>query len=95
MACWALKYFWLNLTTSITSTRETGRMSSAIRAILGLMDSIMMSTPTIVATLVISCVTLWFRLWPSVIHVVCDAGQHLADGALFKVGQRQAVDLFC
>ena len=28
------------------------------------------------------------------IHVVCDTGQHLADGALFKVGQRQAVDLF-
>ena len=28
------------------------------------------------------------------IHVVCNAGQHLADGALFKVGQRQAVDLF-
>ena len=61
-----MKYFWLNLTTTSTSAIETGRISRAISVILGLMDSIMMSTPTIVATLVISWVTLWFRLWPSV-----------------------------
>ena len=28
------------------------------------------------------------------VHIVGDAGQYLADGALFKVGQRQAVDFF-
>ena len=61
-----MKYFWLNLTTSITSASETGRMSSAIRVILGLMDSIMMSTPIMVVTLVMSWVMLWFRLWPRV-----------------------------
>ena len=66
MACWALKYFWLNLTTTSTSASDTGRMSSAISVILGLIESIMTSTPIIVVTLVINWVTLWFRLWPSV-----------------------------
>ena len=66
MACWALKYFWLNLTTMSTSTSETGRISRAIRVIFGLMDSIMTSTPIMVVTLVMSWVMLWFRLWPSV-----------------------------
>ena len=28
------------------------------------------------------------------VHIVGDAGEHLADRPLFKVGQRQAVDLF-
>ena len=28
------------------------------------------------------------------VHIVGDAGQYLADGALFKVGQRQTVDFF-
>ena len=66
MACCALKYFWLNLTTMSTSTSETGRISRAIRVIFGLMDSIMTSTPIMVVTLVMSWVMLWFRLWPSV-----------------------------
>ena len=66
MACWALKYFWLNRTTMSTSTSETGRISRAIRVIFGLMDSIMTSTPIMVVTLVMSWVMLWFRLWPSV-----------------------------
>ena len=66
MACWALKYFWLNLTTTNTSASDTGKISRAMRVILGLMDSIMISTPIMVVTLVISWVMLWFRLWPSV-----------------------------
>ena len=61
-----MKYFWLNLTTSITSTRETGKISRAIRVMRGLMDSIMISTPIMVVMLVMSWVTLWFRLWPRV-----------------------------
>ena len=32
----------------------------------GLMESIITSTPIMVVTLVISCVTDWFRLWPRV-----------------------------
>ena len=61
-----MKYFWLNLTTTSTSASETGRMRRAIRVILGLMESIMTSTPIMVVTLVMSWVMLWFRLWPSV-----------------------------
>ncbi len=34
VACCAIKYFWLNLTTSSTSANETGRISSAISVIL-------------------------------------------------------------
>ena len=66
MACWALKYFWLNLTTTSTSASDTGRISRAMRVMRGLMDSIMISTPIMVVTLVMSWVMLWFRLWPRV-----------------------------
>ncbi len=94
VACCAGKYFWLNLTTTSTSASDTGRISRAISVILGLMVSIMMSTPIMVVTLVISWVMLWFRLLAQRVHIVGDAGKYLADGALFKVGQGQAVDLF-
>ena len=66
MACCALKYFWLNLTTTSTSASDTGKISRAIRVMRGLMESIITSTPIMVVTLVISWVMLWFRLWPSV-----------------------------
>ena len=50
----------------MTSTAETGRMNTVMSVMSGLMDSIMISTPTMVVVDVMSCVTPWFRLWPSV-----------------------------
>ena len=41
----------------------TGRIRSATNVINGLILSIMISTPMIVVTDVITCVALWFRLW--------------------------------
>ena len=41
----------------------TGRISIATTVIRGLMLSIMISTPMIMVTEVISCVALWFKLW--------------------------------
>ena len=64
--CCATKYFCERFTTTMMSTTETGRMTTVISVMSGLMDSIMMSTPTMVVTDVMSWVTPWFRLWPSV-----------------------------
>ena len=66
VSCCAWKYFWERFTTTMTSTAETGRMNTVMSVMSGLMDSIMISTPTMVVVDVMSCVTPWFRLWPSV-----------------------------
>ena len=41
---------------------DSGRINRAITVISGLMLSIMISTPMIVVTEVITCVALWFKL---------------------------------
>ena len=66
MACWALKCFCEAFTTVKMSTKDTGRMSTVMPVSSGLMVSIMITTPTMVVAEVMSCVTPWFRLWPSV-----------------------------
>ena len=50
---------------TLTRTTDTGTMTSVTSVMSGLMVSIITSTPTIVAALVMSCVTPWLRLWPS------------------------------
>ena len=64
--CCARKYFWLRFTTTFTKMSDSGITSSAISVISTLMDSIMTSTPIMVVALVMSCVTPWLRLCPSV-----------------------------
>ena len=66
MACCCLKYFWLTRTTHSTKIRLTGKISSTMPVMAGLMESIITSTPTMVVTLVISWVTHWFSDWPMV-----------------------------
>ena len=61
-ACWARKYFCECLTTIITSTIDTGRMTIVTPVMMVLMDSIMMMTPMMVVTEVMSWVTDWLRL---------------------------------
>ena len=48
--CCATKYFCERFTTTMMSTTETGRMTTVISVMSGLMDSIMMSTPMMVVT---------------------------------------------
>ena len=52
--------------TNEISIIETGRITSEISVMSGEIDSIMTSVPTKVATDVIICVILWFKLCPSV-----------------------------
>ena len=66
MACWALKCFCEAFTTVNMSTNDTGRMSTVMPVSSGLMVSIMITTPTMVVAEVMSCVTPWLRLCPSV-----------------------------
>ena len=49
-----------------TRTAATGMMNTVTSAMIGLMDTIMMSTPMIIVMLVMSCVTPWLKLCPSV-----------------------------
>ena len=58
-----MKYFCERFTIIEISPIETGRIRSATNVINGLILSIMISTPMIVVTDVITCVALWFRLW--------------------------------
>ncbi len=64
--CCARKNFCERFTTTMMSTTDTGRMTTVTSVMSGLMVSIMTSTPTMVVTDVMSCVTPWFRLCPSV-----------------------------
>ena len=48
------------MTTTLVISPVTGRMTSAISVSSGLMDSIIYSTPMMVVTLVMSCVSDWF-----------------------------------
>ena len=61
-----MKYFWECFTTTPMSPPDTGRITRAISVIRGLMDSIMIRMPTMVATEVIRVVMLCPRLWPKV-----------------------------
>ncbi len=61
-----MKYFCERLKTSMMSAPQRGRMSTAMSVISGLMLSIMTKTPIRVVAAVMICVTLWFKLWPSV-----------------------------
>ena len=54
------------MTTNPIKPPEIGRITSAISVIIGLIDSIIINTPIIVAIEVINWVTLWFKLCPSV-----------------------------
>ena len=64
--CCMRKYFWLCPTTTFTSKAEMGITNKAISVMGTLMESIITSTPMMVAVEVMSWVTPWFRLWPSV-----------------------------
>ena len=65
-SCCCLKYFCECFMTNEISIIETGRITSEISVMSGEIDSIMTSVPTKVATDVIICVILWFKLCPSV-----------------------------
>ena len=43
-----------------------GTMTTVMSVMSGLIESIMTNTPTMVVIEVMSCVTPWLRLWPSV-----------------------------
>ena len=59
-SCWARKNFWDFFVTSPISPIEIGRITSAISVISGEILSIMIRTPTSVATDVMIVVMLWF-----------------------------------
>ena len=76
-----------------TRTSETGMVRNVMPASWSDTETIMTVTPMSCVSDVTTCVTHWLSDCPTVVDVVGDARQHVADAVGLEVPERHAVDL--